>query len=181
MTSEGVFAALGDDGYEYCHPIDQNDFEVFNAEIDGTPKGATWRPIPVEIVRSDGPQSLLRSDAPWLGDHALIFRSEAVLALRELLRSSGELLPLSCRDTRLVVFNPAHALPALDESAASLLRFQDGRVMMVQKYAFVSHMLEGIDAFKLTNLRVSPTFVSRRFVKAWESHGLKGLKFRRVA
>lgn len=181
MSAEGIFLALGEDGYEYCHPTNPDDFETINREINGEPKYRKWIPIPVDLVQRDGDRHLMRSDSPWLGDNALIFRAEAILGMGELLGKAGELLPLTCRDARLCVFNPLHALPALDESASSLLRFEDGRVMMVQKYAFISNVLRDIDAFKLTNLRVSPTFVSKRIVDAWHDRGLTGLRFRQVA
>jgi hypothetical protein len=181
MSTEEIFVALGQDGYEYCHPLNPGDFEVLNRAINGEPKGASWAPLAVELINSDNRRQLRRSDSPWLGDHALIFRAEAALALGEALRNTGELLPLACRDARLFVFNPLHALPALDEQASSLTRFDNGRVMMVQKYVFVPDVVRGVDAFKLTNLRVSPTFVSRRFVDAWKTQGMAGLTFKQVA
>lgn len=180
MSTDEIFIALGEDDYEYCHPIDPEDFETINREINGKRKGLEWTPVQMELVQEDGHRRLLRSDSPWLGDHALIFRAETVLALGELLGRNGELLPLACRNARLFMFNPLHALPALDESSSTLVRFEDGRIMMVQKYIFVRALLKGIDAFKLTNLRVSPTFVSERIVDAWQDCGLTGLRFQQV-
>lgn len=180
MSADEIFVALGEDGYEYCHPVDPDDFETINREINGKPKGAEWVPLQMELVEEDDRRSLLRSDSPWLGDHALIFRAEAILALGERLGRAGELLPLTCRKARLFMFNPLQALPALDESASTLARFEDGRIMMVQKYVFVRELLNNVDAFKLSNLRVSPTFLSKRIVEAWQDCGLTGLKFRRI-
>lgn len=181
MSIKEIYVALGEDGYEYCHPINPEDFESINIAVDGRSKGDRWVPIPVEIVRRDEHQQLLRSDSPWLGDHALILRAEAILALGEVLGQVGEFLPLVCRDARVFLFNPLRALNALDEENSSLLRFDDGGVMLVQKYAFIHDLVSDVDAFKLTNLRVSPTFFSKRIVDAWKARGLTGLKFRRVA
>jgi hypothetical protein len=101
--------------------------------------------------------------------------------MENVLRGSGELLPLVCPDARLLVFNPLRALPALDESTSSIIRFDSGQVMMVKKYVFIHDLIDGVDAFKLTNLRVSPTFFSRRVVDAWRDRGLVGLTFKKVA
>lgn len=181
MSVGAIFLALGEDGYEYCHPINPSDFETINKKINGTSQAEDWDPISVEIVQEDHQLRLHQSDSPWLGDHALIFRSKAILTMGQMLGDAGELLPLVCRNARLCIFNPLNALPALDESASSVVRFEDGRIMMVQKYAFVKSMLNNVNAFKLTNLRVSPTFVSKRMVDSWHASGLKGLRFRQVA
>lgn len=37
-----------------------------------------------------------------------------------------------------------------------------------------------IDIFKIPNLRVSPTFLSQRFVDRWKASGLTGLEFEQV-
>jgi hypothetical protein len=41
-------------------------------------------------------------------------------------------------------------------------------------------VIAGVDVFKLTSLRVSPTYVSERFVRAVNAVGLRGLAFERV-
>lgn len=179
--NEEIFIALGMDGYEYCHPIDQDDFELIASSINGESRLEKWNPLPMDLVQWDGGRRLLRSDSPWLGDHALIFRAEVVVALRAVLAPAGEFLPLKCRNASIFVFNPLNSLPALDENRSSVIRFDDGRVMMVEKYSFIYDLIDGVDAFKISNLRVSPTFFSRRIVDIWKNSGFTGLEFKRVA
>jgi hypothetical protein len=134
----------------------------------------------MQLVRTDHGRPLSASDSPWLGGHALIFRSRATEALRPLLERHGELLPLACSDADVVIYNPTRIVDALDESASTISRFPDNKIMMVRRYAFRHDSLRGADIFKIPSLRVSPTFVSRAFVDAWEASGAVGLRFKQV-
>jgi hypothetical protein len=175
-----VYVPCGLDGYELCQPVNQDDFEAINVQVNGASRGATWRPIRVRLVRQDEGRPLIESDAPWLGSHALIFKPRALELLGPLLREYGELLPLTSREAELCIYNPTRILDALDEGNSSLRRFSTGRVMMVEKYVFRPTVISDSPVFKIPNLRVSPTFVTQRFVDLWTSTGLRGLEFRHV-
>lgn len=181
MTSTpGIYTPLGTDGCELCHPIHQVDFERINVWIDGTARQASWKLIQMRIVREDEGKSLAPSDSPWLGSHALIFRSSVLDVLGALLRRYGEVLPVSCHDADLWIYNPTNVIDALDEISSSVLRFDDGRIMMIQRYAFRPDVVADHEIFKIPSLRVSPTFVSHRFVDRWKESGLTGLEFKQV-
>jgi hypothetical protein len=173
-----IFTPLGSEGFELCHPVNTDDFETLNVLIDGTPRTVDWSPPPMHIVRDDRGKALVESDSPWLGSHALIFRPTAVSPLRDLLLHNGEILPLPCGSESLSLFNPKVLNNALDLNASTVLRFGSGRIMRVTKHAFDKLVVAGVDAFKIPDLRVSPTFVSERLVSAWTSAGLRGLDFR---
>ncbi|NUQ78113.1 MAG: hypothetical protein HUU21_31665, partial [Polyangiaceae bacterium] len=113
----------------------------------------------------------------WLGAYALIFRRSAIEALGPMLREHGELLPLECPEAELWVYNPTRVIDALDEEASTIERFKSGRIMGIKRYVFKAHLIEGVDIFKLPNLRGHSTFVSHRFVDLWNESGLKGLEF----
>jgi hypothetical protein len=175
----GIYDPCGLDKYELCHPVDGN-FERFYDQINGTPRQASWKPVAMEIFHKDRGKKLLRSDSPWLGAYALIFRPSVLEALGPLLREYGELLPLECSETDLWVYNPTRVIDALDEEASSIRRFRSGRIMGIDRYVFKAHLIRGIDIFKLPNLRAESTFVSHRFVDLWTKSGLKGLEFTHV-
>lgn len=175
-----IYTPLGSDGHELCHPVDPCDFEAINVSIDGTPRQSKWKQLTVRVVRNDGEKDLIESDAPWLGVHALIFRARAVELMKPTLRTFGELLPLKCSDADLWIYNPGRLADALDESASSVLRFKDGRLMLIQRHVFNANAVRNVDVFKIPNLRVSPTFVGQRFVDRWHASGLKGLEFKQV-
>lgn len=176
-----IYTPLGADGYELCHPINPDDFEEINVEVDGSPRRSGWKPMEMEIVREDaGKKQLIASDAPWLGSHALVFKRRAVEKLENELLTYGELLAAKAASEDVWIYNPRRVLDALDESEASVLRFDDGRIMMIQRYAFKEDIVRDTDIFKIPGIRVSPTFVSQAFVDRWNASGLKGLEFKKV-
>ena len=175
--SQSIYIPAPEDGYELCQPTDDENFEVVNIRINGTTQQRNWTPIAVRIIDSDNGKKLLHSDAPWLGSHALIFSTAAIAAISPLLDEYGELLPLKSNGGTFKLFNPTKILDALDEEASSTTRFSDGRIMRISKYVFNLDVTDGVDIFKIPNLRVSPTFVSQRFVDLWNSAGLHGLRF----
>ncbi len=175
-----IYKPLGLIDHELCHPVDQEDFERIHVAVRGVPVGAKWQAIAMHIVEEDEGRVLKPSDSPWLGAHALVFRSTAVGAMEAMLRKHGELLPLRCADANVVMFNPTCVLDALDEEASSVVRFGDGRIMMINQFVFRADVIGDVDLFKIPNLRVSPTFVSQRFVQLWKDSCLKGLRFERV-
>jgi hypothetical protein len=164
------------EGFEWVNAIDPADYEVF-LSLDGKPRAAAWKPIPVRRVKADKRSKSHPSDFPWLGVHALVMRRSAVDALRDLLEANGEVLPLATDDgLELFVLN-ARTVDALDEARSSLLRFPStNRIMRIQRPAFVPSAVEGVDVFRLP-YRAMPTYVSDRFVERVKSAGLKGLEF----
>jgi hypothetical protein len=172
--------ALGMDGFELCQPVDEEDFEKINVEIGGKPRQFGWKPIPMRLIHRDEQRTLERSDSPWLGSGTLIFRASVLDALGSLLMEYGELLPLSCPEADLVVYKPRLRLDALDQAASSVLRFSDGRIMLIQQHVFRSAVVGENDIFTIPSLRVSPTYLSHRFVDRWKASGFKGLGFVQV-
>jgi hypothetical protein len=167
-------------GFEFCYPERKEDFETLNTVIDGTPRHATWRSPPMRLIREDEGKSLARSDSPWLGSHALVFRQRVLAELEPLLLANGELLPLACSEPDLVILNVTRILDALDEDASGVVRFSNGRIMRITRYAFRPDVVSGVDIFKIPNLRISPTYVSDRFVERFKAAGLRGLVFNTV-
>src|SRR5690606_4550179 len=162
--STAVYVPLGVEGFEFCHPVDEGDFETLNVQIDGTQRAPRWSLPQMRLVREDEGKSLTESDSPWLGSHVLIFRKRALEHVGACLEEHGELLPVGCSDAELAIFNP-RVVDALDESASSVLRFSNGRIMRVMKHVFRADVVAETSVFKIPNLRVSPTFVGERFVE----------------
>lgn len=177
--STSVYVPIGAEGFEFCHPVDEGNFETLNVQIDGAQRGQTWTPLQMRLVREDEGKPLMESDSPWLGSHALIFRKRALDRVGAFLEEHGELLPVGCPDADLAIFNP-RVVDAFDEATSSVLRFSNGRIMRIMKHVFRADVVAQTSAFKIPNLRVSPTFVGERFVELWDSTGLKGLDFKKV-
>lgn len=170
------------EGFELCQPVNSDDFEKINSLVNGVERLSLWEPLPMKIVHEDEGCVLVKSHSPWLGSHALIFRREVITALGELLGSYGELLPLSCNNDDLMMFNPVKVLDSsIDESRSSIVRFSNGRVMRINRYVFLENKIKNVHIFKIGELRVSPTFFSQHFVDLWVANGFKGIKFSQVA
>jgi uncharacterized protein DUF1629 len=175
-----VYVPYPSEGFELCQPLKQEDFETINVRVNGEHRKETWHPIAMQLIREDEGERLAPSDSPWLGSHALVFKRATLDALGAELRKHGELLPLLCSEEELVVFNPTRILDALDQKRSSVQRFNSGRIMRVSRYAFRPEAIEGVEVFKIPDLRVSPTFVSSRIVRLWTDARLKGLEFKRI-
>lgn len=167
-------------GFELCHPVDHDDFETIKSLINGESRQNQWSPLHMRLIHKDEGQNLLPSDSPWLGVHTLIFKRTAIDALDSMLRWHGELLPLTCTDAEIFLYNPTHMVDALDENASTIRRFSTGRIMDTERYVFSQDTIRGLHIFKIPNLQPSPIFVSQQFVDLWISAGLKGLQFERV-
>jgi hypothetical protein len=177
-----VYTAVGRDGTELAHPINDSDFETLYLLPAGKPLLPSWSQVPMHLVRFEHDGSfLVASDAPWLGSHALVLKKGAVDAMRPILDANGELLPVQSEDTPLHLFNATRIVDALDESASAIVRFRDSqRVMRITKYAFRAAALANVDCFRIPQLRVSPIFMSERFIDAWSAARLTGLNFELV-
>ena len=172
-----IYRPMVQEGYEWINTEDPADYEVF-LSFDGRSYAADWRPVRVRRVRMDARRACMASDFPWLGGHALIFRSTAVESLRDLLEASGEVLPLATSDgVELYVLNVTRILDAIDEQRSSIVRFAGtNRVMRIEKIAFVPSLVQDIDIFRLPH-RSTPTYVSQQFVDRFNSAKLCGLEF----
>ncbi|GAB4536996.1 MAG: hypothetical protein Tsb0020_51690 [Haliangiales bacterium] len=175
-----IYKPIVADNYERLHCVDGGDYDLF-ADFDGTPRRDSWTPVLVKRVGCDEPGDTLASDFPWFGSDVLMFRTNAVVALRDLLERHGELLPLATEDdVKLFAFN-AWVVDALDEERSQLMRVSlTGNIMYIQKPVFFDDKIRGLDIFRLP-YRGKPTYVSERFVERVHQAGLVGLEFNHVA
>jgi hypothetical protein len=154
-----IYSVIGTEDAELCQPLRGDDYETISRLINGESRRKTWTPIAVRLIHSDEGRQLTESDSPWMGSNALVLRENACTALRAMLDANGELLPLLCRDASLWVFNPRRVLPALDESASSVVRFSSGRIMRIERYVFRPDVIGNADMFKISSLRVGPSWL----------------------
>ena len=168
------------DDSELCQPVEEADFETLHTLINGKRRRKKWRPVAMKVINRDRGKTLAYSDSPWWMSNALIFRPAAVEKLESILLENGELLPVGGSAAGLSIWNPTNVIDALDRKRSEIWTFDDGRLMHVVRYAFRSRPLKNLDVFKIPDFRVSPTFVSERFVQQWKKAGLRGLKFKKV-
>lgn len=175
-----IYIPLRHDGYQFCHPINTDDFAVINNIVNGMQRKRNWLPVKMHIINKDQGRDLLESDSPWFESNALIFNKTAIELLEPLLLEHGELLPIQCRNAVLSIYNPTNILMALDEELSTALRFSSGKIMAFKKYVFREEVVKGSVIFKIPNIRVSPTFVDQHFVDQWQLNRLRGLDFIKI-
>lgn len=156
-----VFLPIGEEGCELAQPEKDEDFETINVQVHGKSRGASWNVFRMKLFSADEQGKQLQpSDAPWFGSHALIFKPRAVRELLPLLADHVEFLSVVCAGAELVIANPPHLADALDENSSALHRFErSGRVFRIDRYVFLPDRVRDMTIFKITSLRVSPTFV----------------------
>lgn len=177
-----IFIPVGENGFELTHPVDPQDFDTINKEVNGSPHNGRWKPLRMKLIRTDDRgKPRMESDAPWLGSHALILKHSAAQKISPLLHDRAELLPVECDETELVIVNPTRLIDALDEESSSIRRFApSGRIWRVDKYVFLPDRVRDARFFKISSLKVSPTFVDEDFIAEWSGRGFRGLRFEPV-
>ncbi len=139
--------------------------------------GSSWVPPTMEIVHEDDDgKPRIRSDFPWLGEHAPILRPRAINALQTTLEAHGELLPLNCAEP-VWLFNATRIIDALDQARSQIVRFEDGDILNIERYSFDPIEIGDHMIFRLP-IRSSPVFVTEAFVSQISAARLEGVAFR---
>jgi len=150
---------------------------VSNNWFQGTPIGAAWTPLAVELS-SDG----LPGDFPSLGGTPLVFSERALSLLSPLMIGCIELLPLACTTESLSVVNVTKVLDCLDHAQSQFKHFSDGqRIMRVEKYVFREPCIHQAHIFKIPEQIRNRHYVSDTFKATVETNGLRGMVFHQVA
>lgn len=163
--------------FEWVLPVRDADNEVLWS-LNGISRRATWKAMPMaRLLVDDEGEPRAQADLPWLGSDVLVLHERAAGLLAPVLKRHGELLPLSCPDADLWLFNVLTVADALDEEASEIVRFDNGDILNVERYAFRADKAAGLALFKVPQLLRGPLFVSEEFVSAVEAAGLTGPEF----
>ncbi len=167
------------DRFQWLTMVDERDFDV-EALFQGETIRSTWTPKHVIPLVEKGMPTAPLSDYPVLGTIPT-FSRRAVDALRSILESNGELLPLASDVGEFYAFNVTNVIDALDEEQSKLIRFQSsGRVMSITQYAFRREALNDQMIFKLPQSLKGRPFVTQTFADVAKLAGLAGLLFDRL-
>lgn len=148
---------------------------------NGTSRGALWIPPAMQLLR-ENPDGGRRShaDFPWLGFGPLALTPAAVAAVGDLVRRTGELLPIACEGEELVCFNCLLMGTAVDHAAGELVeRVPPPPAPWVPARRVP---LDDVGLFVLEDGRGrrSRPYATERFVREVAAHGLRGLRFERA-
>jgi hypothetical protein len=154
-----------------------DDIVEFNRRFDGSSLKKSWTGKEELEFGRDG---LPKGDTPGLSSHIPVFSPRAVEILADLLKDSGELLPITCEGEDYFLFNVTRLVDALDEDASELERFDDGGILRIARYGFKEDLLIGVNIFKLPQKPLSYPYVTDAFVHRVEDSALSGFEFRLV-
>ncbi len=163
-------------GYEMLDFYEGDDWQTL-ANLNGEPRAHTWKALRVRRVRMTARAAFRPSDCPYHAGGTIVFRRTAVDALRDILETHGELLPVKDDGgVELFVYNP-RALEALDHERTRGSRDEGGKVYLANNHVFIPSVVEGVDIFRQARERYAPIYLSDRFLQRWKQAKLKGLDF----
>ena len=175
LVNMRFFKPIGVKDFECVSLCDTKQYEILSS-LDGTPCLSVWRPLKAERVKDDETQEGRASDFPWMACN-LVMRQKAVDALRDILKKSGEILPLATDDGVELYLLNVHGVDALDEEKSSIVRYEkSGKIMLITKAVFFDNALEGVDIFRLPH-KGGQIYVSEVFVERVRTAGLVGIDF----
>ncbi|WP_129793751.1 imm11 family protein [Sphingosinicella sp. CPCC 101087] len=170
-----VFTVPG--AFEWILPTRDDAFQTFFS-LDGQRQSA-WQPPEMKILKTgDDGRPLLHSDFPWLGSDTPVLREHAVGVLKPDLEQYGEFLPLDCAEP-VWLFNVTKVVDALDLDNSTIVPFDDGTIMTIERHVFNPHAIGDAEIFKLP-IRASPVYVSGRVAERIRTSGLQGVDFEPV-
>lgn len=147
----------------------------------GSPLGTSWKPVRVELWENGDEVEKPIGHFPCLSGLApLAISAQALNVLFPLIQNQVEVLDLITEPPlgKFYALNIFFA-DCLDHSRSVLVRFTDGGIMDVDKYAFRPNCLEGKHIFRLPEVWTY-VFVDDVFKQAVEQNGLEGLVFYKV-
>lgn len=124
----------------------------------GIRQGPSWTPSPVTLVTREDGRDRIDVDCPGFAYALPVIKTRALPRVQDHLAPYVEFLPLDCPQEPLTAVNVLTVVDALDEDASELERFPDGRIMMMDRYAFRSERVPAHGLFKLPGLLRMGTF-----------------------
>lgn len=135
----------------------------------------------VELVRADWRQRAKKADFPCYGTNFIFMRDYVYEKDKAFFEQFGVLFPVtSTKGDRLYVFNCDTLKDALDEEKSEFVRFDSGKVMMVEKHVFKDTIPESRIMFRMPYTN-NPIIVTDKFIEYYDANNYKGMNFKRIA
>lgn len=162
---------------------DQRVASSFYNREPGLSLAAEWENF--EVMKDVGNDGLTTSRHPVgnfadLGCYTPTLDEAAKAALEPHIAQYGEFLPVRYANQTRWMFNCMHLLSALDIDNSVIKRFTDGRIMHLQGPLYFKPELLVNEWIFLPEERPAEIFVTDKFVKVVEEHGLMGFEFHEI-
>ena len=167
---------------EFINTVNIDTIDLVSLLESRSPLSADWTPIRVcRVHPTSNRRKPIKVDMPFYGTQVLFLRPRAVDALGPMLFKHGEILPVQDEGgDELYLYHAFHFIDALDIEKSDIKYFSSGRIMRIDRHVFFPKIVEGVDVFRIPQLRASPIFVSDRFADLVRSSGLTGTEFELV-
>ena len=134
------------------------------------------------VTRESNGERLSYADSPWFGVSLIVLRVNAAISLGPEMHEIFHFLPFLCDDTELVGLTPKLMISgALNLDASEVQRLVPSQtIFKVNKHVFEPMAIGAVPAFKISELRSSPIYVTDTFVNKWLTCGLVGIEFEKI-
>lgn len=137
-----------------------------------------WKPLTLEYINESGDEDMKFGDFPNFVPGFSVVSEEAYKALEPVISNETEFLEVSVKDEkrRFYLMNVTLVLDCLDFDNSNIVRFDDGRIMMVKKHYFLENRVKDNIIFRLYGDE-RDVFVTKKFIETVEKHKLQGFEF----
>ncbi len=163
------------DSFRSIYLAGDADWFEFTSRFNGTPMKDSWSGKVLQFKYTRG--LLPKGDTPSFDATILVFNAKAVEALADLLEPNGEILPITCEGEPLFLYNVTRLVDALDEENSELERFDDGRIMDIDRHSFYSEKVANEVVFKVPQIALHDIFTTDPFIARVAAAGLRGFTF----
>jgi len=129
------------------------------ADGAGQALAASWPTPRARLVSVDNGRPLSRAVMPWLGEHVIVLRDEAIETVGPVIAPYGELLGLRCHGAELVLFRSLTLVDALDEQRPEVVRFASGAIMSLERTVLRRNRVRGVGGFQLSEDPRGPMYL----------------------
>ena len=144
----------------------------------GTPRPRHEELPAVDLVTRNLGKDLAPTDFPWLASNVPVYSEKAMSRLEETLIRHGEIVPLDSDQGTFVALDVQVWLPVVDIERCEVRRYPSGRVMVIEKYAFLSEAIGEWAIFgDAAEDGAGDVFVLQEYVDEVERTGLTGGSF----
>jgi len=157
--------------------LQQSDPDVWESlfSLSG-PAGTRWHSPSMSFIRaSEDGAGRNYSDFPWLLHNVLVLRERIMAGLRPTLMEYGEFLPLTCEEP-VWLYNVTSIVDALDEERSTIVRFDDGGILNIERHVFKPDAIGELQIFSLPR-RASDIYLREPVVKRIGELGCVGVAF----
>jgi hypothetical protein len=180
MTMNVYRIYLDLDKFHFLGSDNQKEWERMRFQPQGQPFHESWIPARYSYCSpgdEDYNPNAIYGDFIGVG-HEVGLTAAILQKVGSLFAPYGELLPLNINGdlNKVFWFHCINVLDALDESKSRLQRFPNGRIAMVDEYAFFAERIGDNEIFYAQGTRQGP-FFTEPFKQKIEAQKLTGLEF----